>query len=238
MDISASNVAAICAAHHVNISESEAEKLLVYYHMLVEKNKVMNLTSITEFEEFMVKHIVDSLVLGKYVDMEPVSSVIDVGTGAGFPGLPLSIIYPQKKTLLLDSLAKRIGFLDEVIHNLELKNVETVHSRSEDLAKNRLYRESFDLAVARAVASLNVLSEYCLPYVKVGGMFVAYKSGNVAEEVEASGKAVKVLGGKIEAVHSFDIDGMGRSLVVIRKIGHTPGKYPRKAGTPKNSPIV
>lgn len=238
MDISASNVAAICAAHHVNISESEAEKLLVYYHMLVEKNKVMNLTSITEFEEFMVKHIVDSLVLGKYVDMEPVSSMIDVGTGAGFPGLPLSIVYPQKKTLLLDSLAKRIGFLDEVIHNLELKNVETVHSRSEDLAKNRLYRESFDLAVARAVASLNVLSEYCLPYVKVGGMFVAYKSGNVAEEVEASGKAVKVLGGKIEAVHSFDIDGMGRSLVVIRKIGHTPGKYPRKAGTPKNSPIV
>ncbi len=238
MDISASNVAAICAAHHVNISESEAEKLLVYYHMLVEKNKVMNLTSITEFEEFMVKHIVDSLVLGKYVDMEPVGSMIDVGTGAGFPGLPLSIIYPQKKTLLLDSLAKRIGFLDEVIHNLELKNVETVHSRSEDLAKNRLYRESFDLAVARAVASLNVLSEYCLPYVKVGGMFVAYKSGNVAEEVEASGKAVKVLGGKIEAVHSFDIDGMGRSLVVIRKIGHTPGKYPRKAGTPKNSPIV
>lgn len=238
MEINAKNVAAICAAHHVSITEDQAQQLLVYYQMLVEKNKVMNLTSITEFEEFMVKHIVDSLVIGQYVDLTNVGSMIDVGTGAGFPGLPLSIFYPQKKTLLLDSLAKRIGFLDEVIHNLGIQNVETVHSRSEDLAKNKSYREGFDLAVARAVASLNVLSEYCLPYVKVGGMFVAYKSGNVAEEVEASQKAVKVLGGKIEAVHSFEIDGMGRSLVVIRKTAHTPGKYPRKAGTPKNSPIM
>ncbi len=238
MDISAANVAAICAAHHVNISDTQAQQLLVYYQMLVEKNKVMNLTSITEFDEFMVKHIVDSLVLGQYVGLGQVSKLVDVGTGAGFPGLPLSIFYPEKHTLLLDSLAKRIGFLDEVIHNLGLENVETVHGRSEDMAKKGPYREGFDLAVARAVASLNVLSEYCLPYVKVGGIFVAYKSGNVAEEVEASQKAVKVLGGKVEAVHSFEIDGMGRSLVVIRKIGHTPGKYPRKAGTPKNSPIV
>ena len=211
-----------------------------YYELLVEWNKVMNLTGITEYEEVNLKHFTDSLSIARVKDMHQVQSVIDIGTGAGFPGIPLKIVYPELEVVLLDSLNKRIKFLDTVIAELGLANIYTMHGRAEDYAKDAAYREKYDLCVSRAVANLATLSEYCLPYVKVGGMFIPYKSGEIDEEVKGSKKAVKVLGGEIEDVVKFELPGtdIGRSFVKIHKVKNTAKKYPRKAGMPSREPIV
>ena len=224
---------------HIELSKEQYSQYVTYYNMVVEKNKVMNLTGITEFDEFIDKHYIDSLSIVNAVDMTRVNSIIDVGTGAGFPGIPLKIAFPHLKITLLDSLNKRIKFLNEVIEALGLEKITAIHGRAEDYAKDAAYREQYDLCVSRAVANLATLSEYCLPYVKVDGMFVPYKSGEIDEEVKESSKAVKILGGKIEDVVKFELPGtdIGRSFVKIHKMKNTAKKYPRKAGMPSKEPI-
>ncbi len=223
----------------ITLTDKQKQQFDKFYELLVEWNKVMNLTGITEYEEVNEKHFVDSLSIVKAIDMESVESVIDVGTGAGFPGIPLKIAFPHLKVVLLDSLNKRINFLNEVIAELGLTDIKTIHGRAEDYAKQTEYREKFDLCVSRAVANLSTLSEYCLPYVSVDGMFVPYKSGEIDEELENSKKAVKILGGKTENVVKFQLPGteIGRSFVKIRKIANTNKKYPRKAGLPAKEPL-
>lgn len=223
----------------ISLSEKQIRQFLDYYEMLVEWNKVMNLTAITEYEEVIEKHFIDSLASVKVCDYEGVTSVIDIGTGAGFPGIPLKIAFPHLQVVLLDSLNKRIKFLDEVIEKLGLEGIRTIHGRAEDFAKQKEYRECFDLCVSRAVANLSTLSEYCLPYVKVGGKFVPYKSGKIDEELSQSKNAVKILGGKVTDVVKFylgDTD-MERSFVVVKKEKNTPKKFPRKAGLPGKEPL-
>lgn len=222
----------------VDISEIQAEQFYDYYELLVERNKVMNLTAITDFKEVVKKHFADSLTLLRIHNMDEVRNMIDVGTGAGFPGIPLKIVCPDVKLTLLDSLGKRVKFLEDVAGKLDLRGVECVHSRTEDLAGNSYYREQYDLVTARAVAAMNVLSEYCLPYVKIGGVFAAYKSGTIEEELAAAERAISVLGGKVRATEKFQLDDMGRSIVLIEKTRKTPKSYPRKAGTPSRSPII
>lgn len=223
----------------IQLSDMQTDQFLAYYDMLIERNKVMNLTAITEYEDVVEKHFVDSVSLIKAMDVEEVKNVIDIGTGAGFPGIPLKIVFPHLKVTLLDSLNKRIKFLNDVIGALELENIETIHGRAEDFAKQEIYREQYDLCVSRAVANLATLSEYCLPYVKVDGMFVPYKSGEIDVEVKGSTKAVKVLGGEINDVVKFELPGtdIGRSFVKIHKVKNTAKKYPRKAGMPSKEPI-
>ena len=210
-----------------------------YYRMLVEWNKVMNLTGITEYEDVWEKHYIDSLSIVKIQNMDHFEKLIDVGTGAGFPGIPLKIAFPHLKVTLLDSLNKRIHFLNAVIDLLELKDIYTIHGRAEDYAKQETYREQYDVCVSRAVANLATLSEYCLPYVKIGGMFIPYKSGDIDDEIVDSEKAVKILGGKLLKVEKFELPGtdIGRSLVQIEKVKNTGNKYPRKAGMPSKEPI-
>ena len=223
----------------ITLTDKQKEQFDKFYELLVEWNKVMNLTGITEYEEVNEKHFVDSLSIVKAIDMEKIESVIDVGTGAGFPGIPLKIAFPYLKVVLLDSLNKRINFLNEVIAELGLTDIKAIHGRAEDYAKQTEYREKFDLCVSRAVANLSTLSEYCLPYVSVDGLFVPYKSGEIDEELENSKKAVKILGGKIENVVKFQLPGteIGRSFVKVRKIANTNKKYPRKAGLPAKEPL-
>lgn len=223
----------------LSLTDRQYEQFDQYYEILVEWNKVMNLTGITEYEEVNEKHFLDSLSIVKSCDMTNVSSLIDVGTGAGFPGIPLKIVFPEIKVVLLDSLNKRIRFLNEVIAKLGLNGIETIHGRAEDFAKKADYREKFDLCVSRAVANLATLSEYCLPYVKVGGYFVPYKSEEVDEEVEQARNAAKILGGTIEEVYKFKLQEteIGRSFIKIKKIKSTAKRYPRKAGLPAKEPL-
>ncbi|MGN8887187.1 16S rRNA (guanine(527)-N(7))-methyltransferase RsmG [Blautia sp. HCP28S3_G10] len=224
----------------ISLNEEQKKQFIAFYEYLVEKNKVMNLTGITEFQEVLVKHFLDSLACVKAVDMNEVKTVMDIGTGAGFPGVPLKIAFPHLEACLLDSLKKRVNFLEETFELLKLENITAIHGRAEEFAKNKAYREKYDLCVSRAVSNLATLSEYCLPYVKVGGKFISYKSGTVKEEVEQAEKAVSILGGKIQDVVYFNLPDseIQRSLVVIKKIKSTPGKYPRKAGTPLKEPLV
>lgn len=223
----------------VELSDIQISQFIKYHEILVEWNSFMNLTGITEYEEVVQKHFVDSLALFKAIDVNQISSLIDIGTGAGFPGIPLKIAYPHLKVTLLDSLQKRIKFLDEVVMQLGLTEVETIHGRAEDYAKPSMKRESYDVCVSRAVANLASLSEYCLPYVKVGGYFVPYKSGKVDEELEESKKAVFLLGGKIEEGVKFNLpdSDISRSLIKIKKVSATPKKYPRKSGLATKEPI-
>lgn len=221
----------------ITLSDLQLQQFLTYYELLIEKNKVMNLTSITNFNEVLMKHFLDSISLVRVLNLEQSLSLMDMGTGAGFPGIPLKIVFPNLKVTLSDSLNKRVNFLQEVIIALNLKEINAVHGRAEDLARNSQYRESYDLCVSRAVANLSTLSEYCLPFVKIGGKFVSYKSGNCLVEVEEAKTAVFLLGGKIMNIDKFDMCGSSRSFVVIEKRGGTPKKYPRKAGTPSKNPI-
>lgn len=222
------------------LNDKQKQQFERYYELLVEWNKVMNLTGITEYEEVNEKHFVDSLSLVKVIDLKKVETVIDIGTGAGFPGIPLKIVFPDLKVVLLDSLNKRIRFLNTVIEELQLNDIKTIHGRAEDFAKQAEYREKSDLCVSRAVANLATLSEYCLPYVKRGGMFIPYKSGEIDEEVENSKKAVHLLGGEIEEVVKFHLPDteIKRSFIRIKKVAGTNKKYPRKAGLPSKEPLV
>lgn len=222
---------------HVELSEKQLEQFRVYFEMLVEKNKVMNLTGITEWDEVLEKHFLDSISLIRAVDLNKELTVMDMGTGAGFPGLPLKIAFPSLKVTLADSLNKRVLFLQEVIDALGLTGIEAIHGRAEDLARDKKYREQFDLSVSRAVANLSTLSEYCLPFVKIGGQFISYKSGECDEEVAASKSAVFLLGGKISSVVKFELGESGRSFIVIDKVKGTSKEYPRKAGTPSKKPL-
>ena len=222
---------------HIELSEEQVNQFIRYYEMLVEKNKVMNLTAITEFDEVIEKHFLDSLSLIKVYDLTKEVSVLDMGTGAGFPGIPLKIAFPGLKVTLVDSLNKRILFLQEVIDALQLKNIDALHARAEELGKNKSYREQFDLVVSRAVANLASLGEYCIPFVKMGGNFISYKSGEIEEEVKNAKNAVFLLGGKVKEVYKFDLYEQKRSFVVIDKVKGTPKTYPRKAGTPTKMPL-
>ena len=227
------------AAIGVTLMEEQIHQFLRYYELLVEWNGFMNLTAITDYDEVMKKHFVDSLSLIKTFDVTKKVKVIDVGTGAGFPGLALKIAYPNLQVTLLDSLNKRINFLNEVITQLGLTDVETVHGRAEDFAKPDKLRGKFDLCVSRAVANMSTLSEYCLPFVKVGGEFISYKSEKISEELETATKAISILGGKFDRSTEFNLpdSDIYRNLVVIKKVKESPKKYPRKAGLPSKEPI-
>lgn len=223
----------------IELSDRQLEQFRMYYEMLVEKNKVMNLTAITEWEEVIDKHFIDSISLIKACDVSGEKYVLDLGCGAGFPGIPLKIAFPNLKIVLLDSLNKRILFLQEVIEALGLENVEALHGRAEDYARKAEYREQFDYCVSRAVANLTTLSEYCIPYVKEGGCFISYKSGKVKEELKEVKKALTILGGKVEDTITFELPetDMERIFVKIKKEKKTPKKYPRKAGLPGKEPL-
>lgn len=224
----------------IMLTDIQKQQFDQFYELLVEWNKVMNLTGITEYEEVNEKHFIDSLSLVKAIDVNKVKTVIDIGTGAGFPGIPLKIAFPHMNVVLLDSLNKRIQFLNTVIMELGLKDIKTIHGRAEDFAKRSEYREKFDLCVSRAVANLSTLSEYCLPYVKVGGMFIPYKSGEIDDEVKQADKAICILGGKLDEVIKFQLPGteVNRSFVKINKTQNTQKKYPRKAGLPSKEPLI
>ena len=222
---------------NINLTENQIEKFYKYMKLLLEWNEKINLTVITAENEIVLKHFVDSLTVLKYIKED--DKIIDVGTGAGFPGIPMAIMMPNTKITLLDSLNKRINFLNEVIKELNLKNVETIHSRSEDCGKDILYREKYDISIARAVANLSTLSEYLLPFVKIDGKMICMKGSEVEEELNNSKYAIKELGGEISLQDEFclpDTD-IKRNIIVIKKIKYTPKLYPRKAGLPSKEPL-
>lgn len=223
----------------LTFSERQLKQFEDYYRILIEWNHVMNLTAITEYEEAVEKHFIDSLSIINAVDFSEIFNIIDIGTGAGFPGIPLKIAFPDINITLLDSLNKRVKFLNEVIEQLGLNNINAIHGRAEDYAKQKEYREQYDLCVSRAVANLSTLSEYCLPYVKINGLFIPYKSGDIDVELEKSEHAVSILGGVVSDVIRFQLPGtdIGRSFVKIKKIKSTGKKYPRKAGLPSKEPL-
>ena len=213
------------------------EQFYKYMNLLIEWNEKMNLTAIIEPSEIILKHFIDSITILK--DIKDGSTVVDVGTGAGFPGIPLSIMNPTLKITLVDSLNKRLIFLQEVIKELNLKNVELIHARTEEFGRNKKYREKFDIATSRAVANLATLSEYLLPLVKINGQAISMKAGNASQEIEEAQKAIKTLGGHINRIDEFYLPqtDIARTIIIIDKIKETPNQYPRKAGTPLKEPI-
>ena len=224
---------------NIHFTDKQIEQFMKYYDLLIEKNKVMNLTAITDLNEVMTKHFLDSVLISNVLDMSDFNTLVDVGTGAGFPGIPVKILFPNLKVTLIDSLNKRLKFLDDVISELELDKIETVHGRAEDLGHNDLYREKYDLCVSRAVANLSTLSEYCIPFIKKNGVFASYKASDSEEEINISKNAITILGGSISKVCEIDLPGteVKRNIVIIKKDKYTPKKYPRKAGTPSKEPL-
>lgn len=222
---------------NIKINDEQIKKFMNYMNLLLEWNEKINLTAITQPEEVKLKHFVDSLTVLKYINDD--DKVIDIGTGAGFPGIPLKIMKENTKITLLDSLNKRINFLNIVIETLNLRNIQAIHGRAEEIARNKLYREKYDVAVSRAVANLSTLTEYMLPFVKVGGKCICMKGANVNEELERAQNAIKELGGEIERVDNFYLSDNDneRNIIVIKKVKETNPKYPRKAGTPSKEPL-
>lgn len=223
----------------IRLTDLQKKQFDRYYEILIEWNRVMNLTGITEYDEVNLKHFTDSLTIVRIKNMKDISALIDIGTGAGFPGIPIKIAFPQIRVTLLDSLNKRVKFLNHVIEELKLNDVTALHGRAEDYAKKQEYREQFDMCASRAVANLSTLAEYCLPFVKKGGCFVSYKSAESDDEIKMSENALEILGGKLEFIDKFTLpdSDMGRALVSINKIKNTPKKYPRKAGVPSKEPL-
>ena len=224
----------------VKLADKQAEKFLEYYELLAEWNRVMNLTAITEFDEVVLKHFIDSVAVAQVMDMKNVCSLIDVGTGAGFPGIPLKLVFPHLRVTLLDSLQKRVQFLERVIKKLGCEETEAVHGRAEDLGRADAYREKYDVSVSRAVANLSTLAEYCVPFVKVGGMFISYKSKEAEKEIEEAKKAIGMLGCELEECRKISLPGKSiieRSFVLIRKKKELEAKYPRRAGIPARKPL-
>lgn len=234
---------------HIVLSDVQVNQFLTYYELLTEWNSFMNLTAITDFDEVCKKHFIDSISLIKAEEdifritgknlRKDIFTVIDVGTGAGFPGISLKIVFPDMNITLLDSLNKRVHFLNEVIENLQLKGITAIHGRAEDFARKEDYRNHFDLAVSRAVANMSTLSEYCIPFVKLGGLFIPYKSEKVSDELACANNALSVLGGSIENQIEYTLPESDyyRNLVIIRKEKDTPKKYPRKSGIPSKEPL-
>ncbi len=234
---------------HIELSDEQVNQFIKYYELLIEWNSFMNLTAITDFDEVFKKHFTDSLSLIKgetYISeicdknlRKDEISILDVGTGAGFPGIPLKIAFPNLKITLLDSLNKRVKFLNEVIEQLGLKNINAVHGRAEDFAKNKEFRDSFDICVSRAVANMSTLSEYCIPFVKVDGLFIPYKSEKITEELANANNALHILGGKVVDQIDYNLPDSDyyRNLVIVKKEKETPKKYPRKAGLPSKEPL-
>ena len=222
---------------NIELSDMQIEQFYNYMNILIEWNKIMNLTGITEPKEVITKHFIDSLTVLNKIDKQ--SKLIDVGTGAGFPGIPIKIAFPEIEVVLLDSLNKRIKFLNKVIEKLQLDNIKTIHGRAEDYGKDKNYREKYDIAIARAVAPLNILLEYLMPFVKVGGKCICMKGSNVEEEIKNSGNAVKVLGGEKVVKEEFYIPNtdIKRSIIEIKKSKNTSNVYPRKSGTPTKAPL-
>ena len=218
-------------------TDEQIEKFIRYYDLIIEWNEKINLTAITEYKDVMIKHFLDSVSIIKAVDMSSVNSLIDIGTGAGFPGIPIKIMFPDIKITLLDSLKKRLNVLDLIIDELNLKDIYTIHGRAEDIARDPKHREKYDLCVSRAVANLSTLSELCIPYVKPNGKFVSYKSEKADEELEKAKNAIRLLGGKVISAVSFELEDNIRTLIVIDKTESTNKKYPRKAGTPGKEPL-
>lgn len=226
------------AAYGITLTEDQLAQFGCYHDRLIEWNEKINLTAITEEREVVIKHFIDSISVLRYLP-EGTNTLIDVGTGAGFPGIPLKIVRKDLKVTLLDSLEKRVRFLDAVITENKLSDIQAVHGRAEDFAREKLHREGYDIGIARAVASLPVLCEYILPFVRIGGLFIAMKGSEVHKELEEADKAISVLGGKVEKVEHFllPFDPMERHIISIQKVQQTPTQYPRKSGKPTKSPI-
>ncbi|WP_298844281.1 16S rRNA (guanine(527)-N(7))-methyltransferase RsmG [Clostridium sp.] len=224
----------------LKFDQKKYDQFMLYKDLIKEWNEKINLTAIKEDEAIVKKHFIDSMKVFKFDQLKNAKSVIDIGTGGGFPGIPMKIIKPEVNIVLLDSLNKRIIFLNEVINRLNLKNIKAIHGRAEDFAREKQYREKFDIAVSRAVANLTVLSEYCIPYVKVGGYFVAMKGPAVEDEIKLSKNAIRMLGGQIEHIEKVQIEGsdLNHNLVIIKKISQTHKEYPRKAGMVTKAPLV
>ncbi len=216
-----------------------ADQLIEYYKLLLKWNENINLTAITAFEDVVIKHFIDSVIILKHYDIPEGPRLIDIGTGAGFPGIPLKILRPDLKVLLLDSLNKRVSFLNAVIDSLCLSDIEALHGRAEELGRDTLYREKYNICVSRAVADLSVLCEYSLPFVEVGGCFIAYKSGNVKEELDSSLNALALLSGEVESIRDFVLpdSDIHRSFVIIKKIREMNSRFPRRASQIKNKPL-
>lgn len=224
---------------NIKINDFQISQFLKYYEILVEKNRVMNLTAITEYDDVLLKHFIDSLLCVNVENMNNVNDLIDVGTGAGFPGIPIKIVFPHINITLMDSLNKRVSWLNEVVNELKLDKIECIHSRAEDLGHNTKYREKYDICVSRAVANLSTLAEYCLPFVKVGGKFLSYKGDNVEQEIETANNGIKLLSSSIVNTLNTVLPNTNikRSIVVIRKEKCLQNKYPRKSGIPGKQPL-
>lgn len=219
------------------LSLQQCEKFYDYMNLLLKWNEKINLTAITDPKEIIIKHFIDSIIIKKHIKEN--SKLVDIGTGAGFPGIPLKIADDTIKVTLVDSLNKRIKFLADVINKLELKNIDAIHARAEEIGQNKKYREQYDIVTSRAVAKLNILAEYMMPLVKTGGQCICMKGPEVEEEIESSKNAIHILGGEIQKIESFVIPNtdIKRTIIIINKITQTPSKYPRKAGTPSKTPL-
>ena len=221
---------------NINLSDKQIKQFDIYMQLLIECNKKINLTAIVNQEDIILKHFIDSLTILKYI--HKTDKVIDIGTGAGFPGLPIKIANPEIEMYLADSLNKRINFLNIVIQSLTLDRISTIHTRIEDLGNDKTYRENFDVVTSRAVASFNVLLEYMLPLLKIGGRSICMKGSNI-EEIKNSKKALELLGGEIEKIEELELPSsdIKRNIIIVKKVKNTPNRYPRKAGIPAKKPI-